>query len=590
MIVSKTSWSLRTFELWAYHVDGGKGLQISKSKPDKDTPASSRDNALGAVYSPDGRYLYYANRNGGFGYNLTSFPWQVVRRDLRDGSVDRLTQALGGGVRPAVSPDGRWLVYGTRHAQQTGLRIRELATGDDRWLVHPVQRDAQESRFTRDLLPGYAFTPDSRALLYTQAGGLRRIALATGAVAEIPFTAEVDQALGPRLEFPYRLGLGPVKARLIQGPALSPDGRKLAFSAFARLYVYDLDTQRAQQLSPAGVQAFHPSWSPDGRSLAYVTWRSDGGGHIWRIRANGGRPRQLSEHAAYYTDPAWSPDGKRIVALRAASYDRLYRESDFGAPVGADLVWIPAQGGAPNLIVPSRGLTAPHFSADPERIYLYVSSGPFPSSGSAGLVSMRYDGSDRRQLLTAKGPGIYNAQESVPAADIRLSPDGTHVLLLHANQLYVVALLNRHLADVTVELGAPGVPLMRLTEVGADEFGWLERDGALTIYWTAGHHLYQRPLASVNFASAKASDESGNGAGGDGEVAEFPTTADLEALGEAHPAVTETAVEVYLPRHMPTGSFALVGGTLLSMEPGAEPLPDATVVGDRWAHRGSGPV
>ena len=92
------------------------------------------------------------------------------------------------------------------------------------------------------------------------------------------------------------------------------------------------------------------------------------------------------------------------MALRAASYDRLYRESDFGAPVGADLVWIPARGGAANLIVPSRGLTAPHFSADPERIYLYVSSGPFPSAGSAGLVSIRYDGSDRRQLLTAKGP------------------------------------------------------------------------------------------------------------------------------------------------------------------------------------------
>ena len=45
----------------------------------------------------------------------------------------------GSGVRPTLSPDGRWLVYGTRHDFHTGLRIRDLESGDERWLAYPVQ-------------------------------------------------------------------------------------------------------------------------------------------------------------------------------------------------------------------------------------------------------------------------------------------------------------------------------------------------------------------------------------------------------------------------------------------------------------------
>lgn len=242
VIVSQTSWELATFELWAYHIDGGKGIQLTKAKANSSTPAFQRRNALGAVYSSDGRYLFYARKTGGFGYNLKLPQWQIVRRDLRTGIEDRLTQAQGSAMRPIVSPDGRWLVYGTRYEQQTGLRIRDLDKGDDRWLVYPVQHDEQESRFTRDLLPGYTFSPDSTSVIYGHEGHIKRVALADGAVTDIPFIAAVVQGIGPRLYFPYRLGLGPVKARLLMDPVPSPDDAKIAFSAFTRLYVFARDS------------------------------------------------------------------------------------------------------------------------------------------------------------------------------------------------------------------------------------------------------------------------------------------------------------------------------------------------------------
>jgi Tol biopolymer transport system component len=562
VIVSRTSWGLGTFELWAYHTDGGKGVQITRAKSNGDTPMSQRYNALGAVYSRDGRYLYYAGRVGGFGYNLNLPLWQIVRRDLKTGDEDYLTQAQGSAFRPALSPDGRTLVYATRHEQQTGLRQRNLDTGEDQWLVYPVEHDEQESRYTRDLLPGYAFTPDGEALIYTAEGGIRRFDFAAKVETEISFDASVTQALGPRLYFPYRLGLGPVKARLLMGPELSPDGRKLAFSAFLQMHVHDLETGETTVVSPPGVSAFHPAWSPDGRELAYVSWTNQGG-HVWRIRANGGgRSRQVSSVTGFFTDPAWSPDGERILALRASSYDRLYREFDFGSPIGSDLVWFPKQGGEANLIVPSRGYRRPHFGPEEERIYLYQ------SQGQSGLTSIRYDGTDRRNHLAVKGPGIYGAEEEVAATDVRLSPDGRHALALHANQLYVVRLLNPYLQNLELSLSGSNLPLARLTDIGADFFGW-DLDGQ-EVFWTVGNELYRRPLDSVVF---REEEDDGND-DEDGSEDAHPE----EDIAESHESVHSHSVDVYRPRHQPEGVLVLSGGTVIPMEEDAAAVADAVVV------------
>jgi len=127
-------------------------------------------------------------------------------------------------------------------------------------------------------------------------------------------------------------------------PMESPDGKKLAFSAMTHLYAMNLPAGKPERLTSGSAREFQPAWSPDGKSLTYVTWSSEGG-QLWKLPATGGTPVQLSKSLAVYSNPAWSPDGTKIVLLRGNAYDRENSTFDGGQTGNADLIWIPRTAG-----------------------------------------------------------------------------------------------------------------------------------------------------------------------------------------------------------------------------------------------------
>ena len=273
VVVSKTATPLGANELWMYHkMGGGAGIQVTKSKLKPDAPRDDWNNDLGATFSPDRKYVYFARRKRNFSYNVTFPLWQLVRRNLVTGDEENITNLVGSAFRPLVSPDGKWLVYGTRYEQKTALRLRDLTSGEDRWLAPEVSRDDQESRATRDLLPGYAFMPDSRSIVISYGGKIWNLPL-EGAPRQIAFQAQVNLDVGPLLDFQTRLDdKAPVRSRLIMEPTTSPDGSQVAFSAFAHVYIASADGSNVRRLTSGEDREFQPSWSPDGKCIVYVTW------------------------------------------------------------------------------------------------------------------------------------------------------------------------------------------------------------------------------------------------------------------------------------------------------------------------------
>ncbi|HSB08116.1 MAG TPA: amidohydrolase family protein [Blastocatellia bacterium] len=515
VIASRSTDAIGTFALWMYHKDGGSGVQIGQPDPPPQPPGSGqpqpvRRNRFGGIASPDGRFIYYAQRNGAFNYNAQFPIWQIVRFDRETSETSTITNAQGSAMRPLLSPDGKKLVYATRFEGGTALRARDLETSEERWLINNVTRDDQESRGTRDLMPGYSFMPDGKSLIVPVNGKIQRVDFETGKSTIIPFTAKVEAEIAPRVYFENRVDdSAMVRARLIRWPAMSPDGKRVVFSSLNKLWISDLPAGSARRLTDSQVGEFMPAWSPDGRHIAYVTWSRDGG-QINRVAVDGGRPEQLTRRAAYYSSPVYSPDGSKIVFVSGATDDQLYadlhyRDTDvfpdsssdsqdsaeseiggIGGSTGTDLRWIPATGGDSKLIAPAQGGRFPHFTNDPERVYLTTQQ---------GLTSVRLDGYDRRThfKVTGAAPGPFP-----PNADaIQLSPDGQKAFVSLQSKHYLVTIPKPGKETVTISItpnGPSAVPVKKMSVEGGDYLAW-SPDGKW-VTWSWGSKFYRQDVSA----------------------------------------------------------------------------------------------
>ena len=289
----------RGTKLWMFHVDGGSGQQLIPAGAGGGgrggAPAAGQDviRQMGAAFGADARYVWFEQRRGSWIYNTPMSDYDLSVYDRETGEVQIKENRWGSAFRPTLSPDGQWLVYGTRHIRDTYLRIRNLKTGDDNWFKGPVQRDDQESRASLDVLPGMSFTPDSKFLVTTWGGKLWKVSVPDGAATEIPFEADVVQAMGPNVHHDYPVSdSSTFVIKQIRDAVPSPDGRRLAFVALDHLYVMDYPNGTPRRLTQSADGEFQPAWSPDGQWVAYVTFPGNAGGNIYRVRADGsGQPR-----------------------------------------------------------------------------------------------------------------------------------------------------------------------------------------------------------------------------------------------------------------------------------------------------------
>jgi Tol biopolymer transport system component len=193
--------------------------------------------------------------------------------------------------------------------------------------------------------------------------------------------------------------------------ACSPHDNRIAFTSTslrtgAGIHVVSIDGSSQAVLTASREVSFSPTWSPDGRKLAFVSIRN-GLYEIYMMNDDGTHRTPITHNAATNTAPAWSPDGQRIAfvsRLRDLIDPLGFNDDVFVVDVDGSHLRRLTYGGTQEYY--------PAWSPDGQRI-AYTSG----RDGSSELYVMDADGGETRQL-TANGSFNY-----APA----WSPDGAQI-------------------------------------------------------------------------------------------------------------------------------------------------------------------
>lgn len=533
--------SLGAGEIWMYHKSGGMGIQLVKMKNDQQD--------IGEPFaSPDGKYVYYSEdmyRGGYFQYNKdpNGQIYAIKRYDLETGETEYVTGGAGGAIRPTISHKGDVMAFVKRVREKTVLYLHDINTGREWPIYDGLSKDQQEAWAIFGPFTGFNWTPDDKHIVIWSQGKIVKVDVNTKVVTDIPFKASASHKIVNVLKFKNDPAPDQFTAKAIRQTVTSPDGKTLIFNAAGYLWKKSLPNGTPARLTKSTDLEFEPSFSADGKYLAYVSWTDDNMGAINRLdmQSTKSTPEKLTTEMGIYREPIFSPKDNSTIVYRKEEGNEHQGYINTKKPGIYLMKVITGKSGTTSTskLVVEEG-EFPTFNSDASRIY-YQTGGYLFGNLTKTLKSVNLDGKEEREIVSSK-----YAHRLLP------SPDDQWVAFINLYKVYIAAI---PMTGKLLELdgSANSVPVAQVAKEAGISLQWSADSKQLN--WTLGDEYF----------SSKISDR----------------FLFLEGAPDSIPALESAGLKINLQLNSdkPSGKIAFTGARIITMK-GDEVIENGTVIVD----------
>jgi len=466
-----SSRSLGAGEIWMYHTTGGDGIQITKKKNDQ-------QDVNEPSVSSDGRYIYYSEDmypGGYFQYNKDPNDqiYVIKRYDRETGKTKQITGGPGGACRPQISHDGKTLAYIRRVRTKSVLFIHDIATGRDYPIFDGLSKDQQEAWAIFGAYTGFDWAPDDQSIYIWGQGKINKIDVSTKVATNIPFSVSVEHKLMETVEFDNPVDADQFDVKVIRNATTSPDGKTLVFNALGHLYKMSLPNGKPKRMTSATHLEFEPSFSPDGRSIVYVTWDDESMGTIKIMKLGDKKGKDLITQKGIYRTPTFSNDGQKIAFRKESGNQHM----GYSYNTEPGIYEVKASGGATTLLTPQGEY--PQYSADDKKLFLTTGGYVF------GNIKKSFDAYD---FKSKSKETIFNTSYTTQFTP---SPDNKWIAF---TELYKVYIAPMPMTGKPFGLSAKtkAVPVAQVARDAGINLHW--SSDSKKLHWTLGNEYFSEEL------------------------------------------------------------------------------------------------